>query len=76
MHSLYTGLEICAYYLLPRQLLNDDIYLLVQLEKWRKVQGRYGKDQFLTTKFWKQTPKEKNASTQNDGKHVCCVASS
>ncbi len=28
------------------QSLDADLYLLVQLEKWRKIEGRYGKDQF------------------------------
>ncbi len=74
MLSLYTGPGICVYYLLPRQSLKNDLYLLVQLEKWRKIQGRYGKDQFLTTKLWKRTSKEKNTSTQKN-RRVCCVAS-
>ena len=69
------GPGICVYYPLPRQSLNDNLYLLVQLGKWRKIQGRYGKDKFLTTKLSKGTAKEKNTSAQN-GKHVCPVASS
>ncbi len=63
MYSLYTGLGICVYYALHRQSLNDDLYLLVQLEKWQKIQGRYSKDQFLTTQLLKQTPKNKKTST-------------
>ena len=44
--------------LLPRHSSNDDFYLLVQLEKWQKAQGRYSKDQFLTTKLSKRMPKK------------------
>ena len=33
--------------------------------KWQKLQGRDGKGYFLTTKFSKRTPKEKNTSAQN-----------
>ncbi len=47
------------YYPSLRQSLGDNLYLLVELEKWRKIQGRYGKDQFLTTKLSKRMPKEK-----------------
>ena len=43
--------------------MDDNLYLLVQLEKWRKIQGRYGKNQFLTTKRSKQTRREKNTLT-------------
>ena len=35
------------------RILDDNLYLLIQLEKWRKIQERYGKDQFLTTKLLK-----------------------
>ncbi len=41
------------------------------LEKWWKIQGRYGKDQFLTNKLSKRTLTEKKKHLPNlNGKMV------
>ncbi len=60
--------------LLPRQSMNGDLFLLSQLEKWWKFQGRYSKGSVFDNRTLEENAK-KNASTQN-GKRVCRVASS
>ena len=44
---------------LPGQSLDDDLYLLVELEKWGKIEGRDDMHQFLLAKLLKRTPKER-----------------
>ncbi len=39
--------------------IDNDLYQLLHLKKWRKIQGRYGKDRFLMIKPSKQKTKRK-----------------